>query len=92
MDKNQEKCHDCGVSRGEQHVIGCDWEECPECGCQIISCGCNYKFFGFDPDERSWGYVYKNGLTDEMAEIYEEHLKKIGYIVFGDERRFDNIK
>ena len=35
------KCHDCGVEKGEYHDPGCDMEECPVCGRQWISCGCN---------------------------------------------------
>lgn len=32
-------CHDCGVQLGELHLRGCDIEECPVCGQQLISCG-----------------------------------------------------
>ena len=33
-------CHDCAASIGEFHVPGCDVEECPNCGGQMIGCGC----------------------------------------------------
>jgi hypothetical protein len=34
------RCHDCNVSGGGYHHPGCDMEECPRCGGQLISCGC----------------------------------------------------
>ncbi len=34
-------CHDCNVQPGGIHHIGCDWEECPTCGMQVISCSCS---------------------------------------------------
>ncbi len=33
-------CHDCRVIKGQIHVWGCDGEECPKCGGQLISCDC----------------------------------------------------
>jgi hypothetical protein len=35
-------CHDCGVSPGGQHHLGCDWAECPRCRGQLLSCGCRF--------------------------------------------------
>jgi len=37
-------CHDCGVIKGQIHVLGCDIECCPRCKEQLISCGCNYEY------------------------------------------------
>ena len=39
---DQHACHDCRVIKGEFHVVGCDGEECPECGGQLISCYCPF--------------------------------------------------
>lgn len=38
--KPDQRCHDCAVRVGQRHHPGCDWEECPRCGHQLISCGC----------------------------------------------------
>lgn len=38
--KGKHQCHDCGVSVGNYHHPGCDMEICPQCGGQLISCGC----------------------------------------------------
>jgi hypothetical protein len=33
-------CGDCEAADGEIHDLGCDLEDCPRCGGQLISCGC----------------------------------------------------
>jgi hypothetical protein len=37
---NEHACHDCRVLKSEFHVAGCDGEECPLCGGQLITCDC----------------------------------------------------
>jgi hypothetical protein len=37
-------CPDCGVALGGKHHPGCDWERCPRCGQQLITCGCRTRF------------------------------------------------
>lgn len=38
-----DKCGDCGVEKGELHILGCDIERCPKCNKQLISCKCDIK-------------------------------------------------
>ena len=37
------RCRDCGVAQGKLHVEGCEYEDCPRCGGQWISCGCRER-------------------------------------------------
>lgn len=40
---NNQPCHDCGAGVGELHMLGCDMEECPKCGGQLLSCTCDTR-------------------------------------------------
>lgn len=33
-------CYDCKAPPGGFHHAGCDTEECPFCGFEVVSCGC----------------------------------------------------
>lgn len=45
-------CHDCGAKVGEVHHLGCDWERCPRCGGQFITCDCDDdEIPRYSPDE-----------------------------------------
>ena len=35
-----ERCHDCNTLSGHYHHWGCDDEQCPVCGGQLIGCDC----------------------------------------------------
>ena len=37
-------CGDCGVALGGTHHFGCDLEQCPRCGEQLIGCDCVEDF------------------------------------------------
>ena len=39
---DQHPCADCAVFKNEFHVPGCDGEECPVCGGQLLSCNCPF--------------------------------------------------
>lgn len=33
-------CPDCWAPPEEMHHSGCDWEQCPKCNGQLLSCDC----------------------------------------------------
>lgn len=35
-----DRCGDCNAKYGHYHHAGCDCEQCPVCGGQLISCDC----------------------------------------------------
>ena len=40
VNNKEDICHNCYAPRGRYHHFGCDMEECPRCGGQLICCGC----------------------------------------------------
>jgi hypothetical protein len=64
MTTANDRCPDCGAEPGQYHRLGCDIEQCPYCGQQLISCVCRQK----PPldDRMLW-----NGLWPGVAECRE---------------------
>jgi hypothetical protein len=69
LDTANQKCHDCGVSPGETHIVGCDTARCLICGGQYLGCDCG---------EDGFGDVW-DGLWPGTRECYEN-----GFVSFCD--------
>lgn len=63
-------CHDCGVKKGEFHLEACDWEICPKCGGQLLSCDCDWNEYVSDD------YLFNNEVEDiiDYEIIMEEKI------------------
>jgi hypothetical protein len=44
-------CVDCGAKYGEVHIPPCEYERCPECTGQLLSCACAVTALGSEWDE-----------------------------------------
>ena len=70
------RCGDCGVLGGGWHHPGCDLQDCPACGGQLLSCGCR-----FDEDGPELGLgpveplgVDGNGLLTERTWLGDQEI------------------
>lgn len=66
-------CHDCRAKPGELHALGCDVEQCPDCGCQTISCRCNYG-----RDAKPWPFRDNPRLPWTGVWPGEENARELG--------------
>jgi len=84
MSKNK-PCPDCGVEVGKIHRPDCDVERCPNCGSQMLSCGC------LGSETRKW--IKKNRMpwtgvwpgTEECREFgwYAKLVLGMGWVPCG---------
>ncbi len=81
-------CHDCSVKENKYREVGCDWEECPFCHNQLLSCDCCYELLGIDANKEP---VYSQGLNKEQQTKWWTILKCKGQIPYGKETRFGKI-
>jgi len=102
MPKNKGICYACGVSIGELHNFGCDGEQCPFCGDQLISCNCFYEYLGINQEEEKRKELerLKDPLDNEIILAVEDGDKQIvwsgilerkGQISFGQESGYRDI-
>lgn len=75
---SREVCNDCDIlnKKGNYHHFGCEIEECPRCGKQLLSCDCIFQGF------------LKTEINSEKAPHYPltDHL---GYISIIDTNQID---
>lgn len=78
----RERCPDCSVVIGENHLPGCDIERCPCCGLQRLSCDCS------DADRAGLPRIPWNGEfpgTSECREygLYAKLIPGLGWVQCG---------
>jgi hypothetical protein len=66
------RCGDCGALPGGRHDPGCDVQQCPLCGRQMISCGCRFDEDGTDLDDDA--FFDSNGCLTERVRIGDNEV------------------
>jgi len=68
-------CPACGVTDGEEHILGCPVEVCPWCDGQLTSCHCRFEQLNRD-----------HLLGDREIEAFQEKLTAKGRIPYDSAR------
>ena len=78
--KGKESTCGCGVHEGQIHDLGCDMENCPFCGGQLITCDCCYEQLSLNPQPGT--RLYKKGLSRLQGMRWLKILEKKGRIPY----------
>jgi hypothetical protein len=75
------RCPDCDAGPGEVHSTGCDVEQCPYCGGQLISCNCHQK----PPldDRMPWSGLWPGVLECREFGWHARRVKGRGWVPCG---------
>lgn len=68
-------CPACGVSVGEEHLLGCPVEICPWCDAQLSKCNCRFEKLDVESFE-----------NDEQVEEFKDMLETKGRVPYDPEQ------
>ena len=69
--KKMERCPDCAVQEGDEHMVGCDVARCKSCGRQELSCSHDPALVGMTTWTGRWpGDVeVEEGIAKDLVDL-----------------------